>query len=124
MVLLGNLVVGSSSHISWFIGISTGIHRSGAQDSLPACVEYIVDQDIYEFVTAIRLPLKVETKGSCRHGCASVLHRMVPIVELLKNAKSIKTKNFQKKGLNGFNYSRNNFNKRKMTSFLSDILSN
>lgn len=43
---------------------------------------------------------------------------------LVKNAKLIKTKNFQKKGLNGFNYSKNYFDKRKIMSFLSDILSN
>ena len=43
---------------------------------------------------------------------------------LIENAKSIKSKNFQKKGLNGFNYSRDNFNKKKIMSFLSDILSN
>ena len=41
-----------------------------------------------------------------------------------ENAKFIKTKKFQKKGLNGFNYSRKNFNKRKIISFLSDIMSN
>ncbi len=41
-----------------------------------------------------------------------------------ENTKSIKTKKFQKKGLNGFIYSRNNFNKRKIISFLSDIMNN
>lgn len=43
---------------------------------------------------------------------------------LVKNAKLIKTKNFQKKGLNGFNYSKNYFDKRKIMNSLSDILSN